>query len=69
MFRPQSGQLWTFYSEALQSFLQKQGNQYVSNPASGIQLTPAFVAFFTGLRDSPMHCIRVEPWTPFCAIR
>jgi type VI secretion system protein ImpL len=46
MFRPQSGQLWTFYNEALQSFLQKQGTQYVANPASGIQLTPAFVAFF-----------------------
>jgi len=46
MFRPQTGLLWTFYNESLQPFLQKQGAQYVANPASGIQLTPAFVAFF-----------------------
>ncbi len=46
MFRPQTGLLWTFYSESLQAFLQKQGAQYVANPTSGIQLTPAFVAFF-----------------------
>jgi type VI secretion system protein ImpL len=46
MFRPQTGQLWTFYSEGLQSFMPKQGAQYVANPAGGIQLTPAFVAFF-----------------------
>jgi type VI secretion system protein ImpL len=46
MFRPQSGRLWSFYSEALQSFLPKQGAQYVATPAGGIQLTPAFVAFF-----------------------
>jgi type VI secretion system protein ImpL len=45
MFRPQTGQLWTFYNEALQSFMPKQGAQYVANPASGIQLNPAFVAF------------------------
>ncbi len=46
MFRPQSGRLWVFYAETLQSLLPKQGSQYVANPASGIQLTPAFVAFF-----------------------
>ena len=46
MFRPREGQLWTFYNETLQSLLQKQGTQYVANPASGIQLTPAFVSFF-----------------------
>ncbi|MBN1566679.1 MAG: hypothetical protein JXA73_02455 [Acidobacteria bacterium] len=46
IFRPQSGQLWTFYNESLQSFLQKQGTQYVVNPSGGIQLTPAFVSFF-----------------------
>jgi type VI secretion system protein ImpL len=46
MFRPQSGRLWAFYAETLQSLLPKQGTQYVANPASGIQLTPAFVAFF-----------------------
>lgn len=46
MFRPQTGQLWTFYNETLQSFLQKQGTQYVLNPSGGMQLTPAFIAFF-----------------------
>jgi type VI secretion system protein ImpL len=46
MFRPGSGQLWAFYSESLQSYMQKQGAQYVANPSSPIQLTPAFVAFF-----------------------
>jgi type VI protein secretion system component VasK len=46
MFRPREGQLWTFYSETLQNLMTKQGNQYAANPASGIQLTPAFVAFF-----------------------
>jgi type VI secretion system protein ImpL len=46
IFRPQSGRLWAFYAETLQSLLTKQGSQYVANPAGGIQLTPAFVAFF-----------------------
>ncbi|MBN2319175.1 MAG: hypothetical protein JXR49_08855 [Acidobacteria bacterium] len=46
MFRPQDGQLWTFYYDTLQSLLQKQGAQYAANPDTGIQLTPAFVAFF-----------------------
>ena len=41
-----AGQLFAFYNEALQSYLQKQGTQYVANPASSIQLTPAFIAFF-----------------------
>jgi type VI secretion system protein ImpL len=46
MFRPRDGQLWTFYNEALQSYLQKQGAQYAANPSSSIQLTPGFIAFF-----------------------
>jgi type VI secretion system protein ImpL len=46
MFRPQTGKLWTFYNESLQSSLQKQGAQYVANPASSLQLNPAFIAFF-----------------------
>jgi type VI secretion system protein ImpL len=46
MFRPSEGQLWTFYSDALQVLMTKQGTQYAANPASGIQLTPAFVAYF-----------------------
>ena len=46
IFRPRDGKLWTFYQESLQNLLQKQGAQYVANPAGGIQLTPAFIAFF-----------------------
>jgi type VI secretion system protein ImpL len=46
IFRPREGQLWVFYNESLQNILQKQGAQYVVNPAGGVQLTPAFVAFF-----------------------
>ncbi len=46
MFLPRDGQLWTFYNETLQSLMQKQGAQYIANPSSGIQLTPAFVCFF-----------------------
>jgi type VI secretion system protein ImpL len=46
IFRPGDGRLWLFYNESLQALMQKQGNQYVVNPAGGIALTPAFVAFF-----------------------
>jgi type VI secretion system protein ImpL len=46
IFRPREGKLWTFYAEALQNFLQKQGAQYVPNPAGGVQLNPAFTSFF-----------------------
>jgi type VI secretion system protein ImpL len=46
IFRPREGKLWTFYAEALQNFLQKQGAQYVPNPTGGVQLNPAFTSFF-----------------------
>jgi type VI protein secretion system component VasK len=46
IFRPREGKLWTFYAEALQNFLQKQGAQYTPNSGGGVQLTPAFVTFF-----------------------
>jgi type VI secretion system protein ImpL len=46
IFRPREGKLWTFYTDALQNFLQKQGAQYVPNPAGGVPLTPAFTSFF-----------------------
>jgi type VI secretion system protein ImpL len=46
IFKPGTGQLWAFYNESLQSYLPKQGAQYVAIPAGGIQLTPAFVSFF-----------------------
>jgi type VI protein secretion system component VasK len=46
IFRPREGKLWTFYAQALQNFLPKQGAQYVPNPAGGVQLNPAFTSFF-----------------------
>ncbi|MBL0158442.1 MAG: hypothetical protein IPP47_15260 [Bryobacterales bacterium] len=46
IFRPREGRLWIFYEESLRNFLQKQGNLYVANPASGLQMNPLFVNFF-----------------------
>ncbi len=46
IFRPREGKLWIFYEESLRNFLQKQGNLYVANPASGLQMNPLFVNFF-----------------------
>jgi len=46
--------LWTFYNEALQSLLQKQGTAYVPQ-GGGTRLTPGFVNFFNklaGLSDA-----------------
>ncbi|MGJ5817084.1 ImcF-related family protein [Paludibaculum fermentans] len=40
------GALWVFYEASLSKLLQKQGQQYVPNPTGGINLNPAFVAFF-----------------------
>jgi len=46
IFRPREGRLWLFYNESLQSVLQKQGSQYSVNPSAGVQMNPAFLAFF-----------------------
>ncbi len=46
IFRPRDGQLWTFFNDTLQRYLQKQGALYVANPSGNIQLTPGFIAFF-----------------------
>ncbi len=46
IFRPREGKFWMFYEESLRTFLQKQGTQYVTNPSSGIMLSPQFVNFF-----------------------
>jgi type VI secretion system protein ImpL len=46
IFHKPDGALWKFYDENLQKLLQKQGGQYVATPAGGVNLNPAFVAFF-----------------------
>ncbi|WP_321469813.1 ImcF-related family protein [uncultured Paludibaculum sp.] len=45
LHRP-DGALWAFYDSSLQKVLTKQGLQYVPNPSGGINVNPAFVAFF-----------------------
>jgi type VI secretion system protein ImpL len=45
LHRP-DGALWAFYDANLQRLLPKQGSQYVAASAGGINLNPAFVAFF-----------------------
>jgi type VI secretion system protein ImpL len=48
LLRPGTGSLWTFYNEALQPLLQKQGASYVPQ-GGGTRLTPGFVNFFNKL--------------------
>jgi type VI secretion system protein ImpL len=46
VFQPGQGALWAFYDGSLRNYLAKQGSQYAPNPSGGINLNPAFVAFF-----------------------
>jgi type VI secretion system protein ImpL len=46
IFEPNTGALWAFYNEALQSVLVKQGAQYAPKPGGTLTPTPAFVRFF-----------------------
>ena len=46
IFHKPDGALWKFYDENLQKLLPKQGSQYVAASAGGVNLNPAFVAFF-----------------------
>jgi type VI secretion system protein ImpL len=48
LLRPGTGALWTFYNEALQPLLLKQGATYVPQ-GGGTRLTPGFVNFFNKL--------------------
>jgi type VI secretion system protein ImpL len=48
LLRPGTGSLWTFYNEALQPLLQKQGASYVPQGGS-TRLTPGFINFFNKL--------------------
>jgi type VI secretion system protein ImpL len=45
VFKPKEGAIWQFYDASLQKVLTRQGSQFVPNPAGGIQVTSAFVAF------------------------
>lgn len=46
VFGKPDGVLWSLYNSSLQKVLQRQGNQYVALPGQGLNLNPAFVAFF-----------------------
>lgn len=46
ILRKPDGAIWAFYDANLQRLLVKQGAQYVAVPAGGMNLSPAFVAFF-----------------------
>ena len=43
LIRPNSGNLWKFYNEALAAALPKQGNQYVPKAEGNVKLAPGFV--------------------------
>ena len=48
MLQPRSGALWTMYTDALQSSLQKQGTSYAPVPGD-VKLVPSFVDMFNRL--------------------
>lgn len=45
-FQRGSGAIWSFYSDALQSYLVQQGSRYAPRPGADLSLNPAFVEFF-----------------------
>lgn len=46
VFKKPDGIVWKFYDENLQKLLPKQGSQYVPASTGGVNLNPAFVAWF-----------------------
>ncbi len=46
VLKPGTSVLWTFYQDALQPFLAKQGSEYRARPGARPQPTSAFVRFF-----------------------
>lgn len=46
ILRKPDGAFWKFYDDNLQKLLPRQGPQYVAASAGGVNLNPAFVAFF-----------------------
>ncbi|HTR78823.1 MAG TPA: ImcF-related family protein [Gemmatimonadaceae bacterium] len=46
LLRPTTGELWTLYSDVLQTMLPRQGTQYVPQAGGTTKLSPDFVAFF-----------------------
>jgi type VI secretion system protein ImpL len=45
VFKPQGGLLWQFVDANLQKALTRTGSQFVPNPAGGVTINPAFLAF------------------------
>jgi hypothetical protein len=45
LLKPNDGELFKFYEANLKSIISRQGNQFVANPAGGMQVNGAFLAF------------------------
>jgi type VI secretion system protein ImpL len=45
-FRPPDGALWQFYTQSLQSLVQKEGNRYSPKAGGTMTVTPGFLGFF-----------------------
>lgn len=45
-FRPPDGALWQFYTQSLQSLVQKEGNRYSPKAGGTMTATPGFLGFF-----------------------
>ena len=45
-FQRGTGAIWSFYNDALQSYLVRQGDRYAQRPGADLNLTSAFVEFF-----------------------
>lgn len=46
MLQPNNSALWTFYDEVIQSFLVRQGNEFVVRPGASVNPRREFVTFF-----------------------
>ncbi|MBI4893667.1 MAG: hypothetical protein HY821_23815 [Acidobacteria bacterium] len=46
VFRPNSGSLWVFYQNHMQTLLTRQGAEYVPSGSGSMRVTPAFLQFF-----------------------
>ena len=43
---PDTGELWTFYTDRLAKYFTKTGAKYVAKPVGGVELSESFVGFF-----------------------
>ncbi|HEU4563189.1 MAG TPA: ImcF-related family protein [Gemmatimonadaceae bacterium] len=68
IFRPGTGTLWTYYGEALQNVIVKQGDEYVAKPGGSPAISPAFLGFFNraaGVSDALFKDGGTEPRLTF----